>query len=136
MAPSAAHARITVINDDPAFLELMSVLLEEDSGYEVTTLEGVELDSLDPVRQSRPDLLIVDLVMPDEQTGWRFVEAAQSDDQLREIPVIVCSADVASLHRRAAELSAIPRLGVPSKPFDIDQLLGRVRRQLEAAPAR
>lgn len=136
MAPSASRARITVINDDPAFLELMSVLLEEDSGYEVTTFEGVELDSLDPVRQSRPDLLIVDLVMPDEETGWRFLQAAQRDDELREIPVIVCSADVASLRRHADELSAIPRAEMLSKPFDIDQLLGLVRRQLQTAPAR
>lgn len=136
MAPSAPRPRITVINDDPAFLELMAVLLEEDSGYQVTTFEGVELPSLEPVRRSLPDLLIVDLVMPGEETGWRFLEAAQRDEQLRRVPVIVCSADVASLQRRADDLSAIPRLEVLSKPFDIDQLLNLVRQQLEATTAR
>lgn len=136
MAPSAPRPRITVINDDPAFLELMAVLLEEDSGYEVTTFEGVEIPSLEPVRRSRPDLLIVDLVMPGEETGWWFLQAAQRDEELRGVPVIVCSADVASLQRRASDLSAIPRVQVLSKPFDIDQLLDLVRQQLDAAPAR
>ncbi|HEX2221352.1 MAG TPA: response regulator [Candidatus Limnocylindria bacterium] len=122
--------RITVINDDPAFLELMNVLLEEDSGYEVTTFEAVDIPSLEPVRRSRPDLLIVDLVMPAGETGWRFLEGARRDDELRSIPVIVCSADVASLRRRADELAAIPRLRVLPKPFDIDQLLSLVEEQL------
>lgn len=132
MPSGAARRRITVINDDPAFLELMAVLLEEDSGYTVTTFEGIDLPSLEPVRASRPDLLIVDLVMPDGHTGWRFLEAARHDDELRSIPVIVCSADVASLHRHAGELAAIPRLRVLPKPFDIDQLLALVQEQLEA----
>ncbi len=55
-----AVARVTVVNDNPEFLELMRELIE-DERHVVTTIDGDRDDALALVVASRPELLIIDL---------------------------------------------------------------------------
>src|SRR2546423_5366795 len=65
------NPRITVVNDNPEFLELMDALLEQDSGYDVTTIDADTLDDVEPIRTSQPDPLIIDLRWRrNGLTGW------------------------------------------------------------------
>ena len=54
--------RISVVNDNADFLELMSAILDEDAGYEVSVFAG-EDTSIDQLADSKPDLVIVDLLL-------------------------------------------------------------------------
>jgi two-component system, sensor histidine kinase ChiS len=123
---SEGRPRISVVNDNPDFLELMSAILDEDAGYEVTLFDGEET-SISELAASRPDLIIVDLLLGGA-SGWEIVALARAHEQLAEIPVIVCSADVTALRDRADELAGIANLHVLEKPFSVDDVTDLVKR--------
>ncbi|MGI8829801.1 MAG: response regulator [Candidatus Limnocylindria bacterium] len=122
--PSAMRPRISVINDNPEFLELMAAILDEDAGYEVT-LFNEEETAISEIVGSRPDLIVVDLLLGGA-SGWEIVTLSRAHDQLAQVPIIVCSADVASLRDREEELAQIGNVHVLAKPFGIDDLTGMV----------
>lgn len=119
-------ARITVVNDYPAFLEMMDAMLGS-AGHDVTVLDGQEV-SIDDVRNSRPDILIIDVAVKDGgTTGWDVLALARTDAALRSIPVIVCTADVIQTRERRDELDRLGNIRVLEKPFsakELDALLG------------
>lgn len=127
-----ARPRISVVNDNPEFLELMSAILEEDARYDVTLYNGAQ-STFAELRSGRPELLIVDLLMAG-QSGWEIVTLARADEALSEVPIIICTADLAQLGEREAELAAISNVHVLRKPFSIDELTELVDRVL-ADPA-
>ena len=118
--------RISVVNDNRDFLELMSAILDEDAGYDVTLFNGEET-SIGALADSSPDLVIVDLLLGGA-SGWELVTLSRADERLAETPIIVCSADVAALREREDELAQIANLHVLAKPFSIDQVTELVER--------
>jgi CheY-like chemotaxis protein len=118
--------RISVVNDNPEFLELMSVILDEEAGYDVTLFDGEET-SIEEIAASDPDLLIVDLVMGGA-SGWEIVALSRADGRLSDRPILVCSADIASLREKAEELQRIGDVHVLEKPFGVDEITGLVAR--------
>jgi CheY-like chemotaxis protein len=118
--------RISVVNDNRDFLELMSAILDEDAGYDVTLFNGEET-SIGALADSSPDLVIVDLLLGGA-SGWELVTLSRADERLAETPIIVCSADVAALREREDELAQVANLHVLAKPFSIDQVTELVER--------
>ncbi len=116
--------RISVLNDNADFLELMSAILDEDAGYAVSVFSG-EDTSIDQLSESEPDLVIVDLLLGGA-SGWEIVTLARADRRLAGIPIIVCSADVNGLRTRAAELERIGNVHLLPKPFGIDEMTSLV----------
>jgi CheY-like chemotaxis protein len=125
-AGRVAHGRrpkplIVVINDDTPFLELMEDLLEDLEGFEVKTRR--EWDKAhEYVKEVRPDLVVLDLVMGQEERGWKILELLTLDPETHQIPVILCSADVAKL-REAADVLGQHGVRALPKPFDLDDLM-------------
>ena len=131
---SATHRpRISVVNDNPEFLELMAAILAEDAGYEVTLFDG-EQTSIDELAGSRPDLLIVDLLLGGA-SGWEIVALARADGRLTGVPVLICSADVTALRERADELERVGNVHVLRKPFGVDELTDTVSGLLDRKAA-
>ena len=127
--PEAAPARIAVINDDTTFLSLMSDLLESIEGHEVLVCkEGDRAYHF--VKQHQPDLIILDIRMGNQETGWTILEVLTLDPQTRPIPLIVCSAAIVELQAHEALLHKFG-IDVLPKPFDLDVLLEKVRTNLE-----
>lgn len=126
------RARISVVNDNADFLELMSAILEDESGYEVALFSGADGFPLSDLRNSRPQLVIVDLLLGGA-SGWEIVTLARADEALASVPIIICSADVAQLREREEELATIGNVHILSKPFGIDDLTGLVERVLAGA---
>lgn len=118
--------RISVVNDNPDFLELMSAILDEDAGYEVSLFNGEET-TISDLAASSPDLVIVDLLLG-AASGWELVTLSRADERLAETPIVVCSADVTSLRAREDELAQVANLHVLTKPFGIDQVTDLVER--------
>jgi DNA-binding response OmpR family regulator len=121
-----ARPRISVVNDNPEFLELMSAILDDDAGYDVTLFNG-ENTSIAELVASDPDLLIVDLVLGGA-SGWEIVALTRAEHDLAGLPIIICSADVSALRERSEELDRIGNVHILEKPFSLDQITEIVER--------
>lgn len=83
--------RVLVVDDDPEFLKLLARMLHaHDSTLEVVTASSGE-QALDALRSRPPDLMLLDIVMPDID-GWQVMERKGKDDEIADIPVIFVSA--------------------------------------------
>ena len=120
--------RIAVINDDTAYLELMHELLEEIEGYAVTICKEAD-DAYEFVKETQPDLVILDIRVGHEENGWMILNLLTLDPATRPIPVIICSAAIASLHEHEDLLHKYDCDVLP-KPFDLDALLAKVEAAL------
>ncbi len=120
-------ARIAVINDDTAFLQLMLDLLT-DVGYDVTLhKEGAAAHQ--QVRQESPDLIVLDIRLERPDSGWMVLEMIRLDPTTKHIPVIVCSADSQQLQTKQSMLQD-QGCQTLEKPFDLDKLLDLVAEQI------
>ena len=126
--------RISVVNDNAEFLDLMAAILDEDAGYDVSLFKG-EVVEISELAASDPDLIIVDLLLGGA-SGWEIVTLARSDERLADVPIIVCSADVTALRDRESDLERIGNVRVLAKPFAIDEITELVERLIgRALPA-
>jgi DNA-binding response OmpR family regulator len=113
-------ARVLVVEDDPSVRGLLHTLLTGE-GYEVATASD-GLAGLVKASSARPDLMLLDLMMPD-LGGVRVLEELRGDPALADVPVIVVT----------GKLEAVPPLrgllgedNVFVKPFGVAELLARV----------
>jgi CheY-like chemotaxis protein len=112
--PGESLKRVLIIEDDQAIRESIAEVLT-DQGYAVAAAPD-GLEGLREARAQRPNLIMLDLMMP-TMNGWQFREAQKQDPSLADIPVIVISAysDV-----RGPALDEAARF---PKPFDLVTLL-------------
>jgi DNA-binding response OmpR family regulator len=120
-------ARIMVINDTQEILELFRDLLTEE-GYEVS-LYSYGVHAMAEVTQVAPDLIIIDYLIGDEQTGWQMLQKLKMTRPTASIPIIVCTAALHQVKEIEGWLTQ-KRITVVLKPFDVDDLLAAVRRAL------
>ncbi len=112
--------KILVIDDDPIIVKYL-VTLFADNGYETCSASDGAV-ALDIVNAERPDLITLDLEMPQEW-GPRFYRKLVKDETLKKIPVIVIS----GLSGQHAIKDAVAFI---KKPFDPDKLLGIVKKSI------
>ncbi len=124
--------RIAVINDDTAFLGLMTELLT-DEGYDVSTIREAGT-AYEQVKKTLPDALVLDIRIEHPEGGWAVLELIRLDPALTHIPVIVCSADTRALEAGAERLQRHGCRVLP-KPFNVDELLAMLAEILEPPPA-
>jgi CheY-like chemotaxis protein len=118
--------RVTVVNDNPAFLELMRDILE-DERYATTTIDGDLEGALERVVESRPDLVILDLRLgTDELHGWDIAQELRREPSLKGLPMIICSADVLALQALADDLAETKQVRTLPKPFAIAELTAAI----------
>jgi CheY-like chemotaxis protein len=116
-------ARITVVDDYPAFVELMQSILTTLEGHQVSGLDS-EGATLEQLINSQPDIVITDLrVSQDRVRGWSTLIMARTSDELRHIPVIICSADIETIRERADEFRQAGNILTLVKPFAMETLM-------------
>jgi PAS domain S-box-containing protein len=81
--------RVLVVDDEQANLDLLEALLEP-AGFGVIRAGGGQ-EGIDLARSQVPDLILLDLMMPD-LTGFDVVEALRADEATRSIPIMVLTA--------------------------------------------
>jgi CheY-like chemotaxis protein len=126
-ATTLPRRRIMVVDDDRDIRESLRRLLEEE-GFDVQTCpDGLRaLEALRAAGGDRPDLVILDLMMP-VMDGWQFRVRQRADPGLADIPVLAISAGVRA---KAAGVAANAYL---EKPFRAEAFLREVTRVLRAA---
>jgi DNA-binding response OmpR family regulator len=78
--------KLLVIDDDSAVTDLLSLLLKSQ-GFDIVTTNS-SMEGLSLIREIHPDLVILDLMMP-EMDGW---EVCKSVRQFSQVPIIILSA--------------------------------------------
>ena len=121
-----AKKRVLLVDDDPELLESVRIALMM-RGYEVlTACDGAE--ALARVERDRPDLMVLDLVMP-RRSGLTVLDRMRCT-AMRSTPIIMMTATDEERHRDAAKLRGVSVF--LSKPFAIEQLLTEVDTILNA----
>jgi len=122
--------RIMVINDSIEILDLLRDILESE-GFEAVTY-SYALRDLVEVKQVKPDLIILDLLIGSEDFGWQFLQKLHLDPETATLPVVICTAAVSTVRDLEGHLHE-KGVGVVLKPFDIDDLLEEIRATLHRA---
>ena len=114
--------RILLVDDEPDLLELVRVNLHQ-AGYEVETAEDGR-EGLACLRRRRPDLVILDLMLPDV-SGTEICRQIRGEPALADLPVIMLTAKADEVDRIVGlELGADDYV---TKPFSPRELMLRVR---------
>lgn len=128
-ARSDSSHTVLFVEDNPANLRLMQRVFQSRPAIRLVTAMQGGL-GLKLARECRPDLILLDLNLPD-LSGDEFLVHLSSDPDLAGIPVLMVSGDAnPSQIARVLELGAV---GYITKPFDIPHLLRQVDRMLRRA---
>jgi two-component system, OmpR family, response regulator VicR len=118
---------ILCVEDEPEMIDLMRLILGR-RGFEVKgAMGGVE--GLKMVRESVPDLILLDLMMPD-MDGWEVYQQLKADEKTRNIPVIVVTAKAQSIDK-VLGLHIAKVDDYIAKPFSPQELLNSVEKVLQ-----
>ena len=127
MASGSAARRVLVVDDEPDVVELLRTILRgEGFDVEVDT-EG--RSALARLLAAPPDLLILDLMMPDLD-GFELLKLLRMDPAGAEIPVVILSARTG--HQDQIEMLQLGANVYLTKPFSPRELVGVVRELLGA----
>ncbi len=114
--------RILLADDDVAVLETLRMYLDS-SGHEVVATATTGEEALDLARTTKPELVLMDIVMSDGIDG---VEAADTIRSEMAIPTILITGCADESYRERAAQSQ----GYLEKPFDLELLLAEIDRVL------
>ena len=122
------NKRILVIEDEAEMIDLTRIVLERE-GYEVIGAVGGSR-GLELVKKERPDLILLDLMMPDIG-GWEVYRQMKADAELEHIPVIVVTAKAQSIDK-VLGLQVAKVDDYITKPFGPKELLESIKRILNS----
>ena len=125
-SPTGRH--ILAINNDQAVLGLFRALLEEE-GYRVSTQAYIEKD-LKEIERLEPDLIILDYMWAEEDSGWSTLQMLRMSPKLGGIPVVLCTGAVREVEALSGHLLEMG-VRVVLKPFSIYRLLDVITEALE-----
>jgi DNA-binding response OmpR family regulator len=122
--------KVVCVEDDPEIIELIKFILDRKGFEFVGVLGGHE--GLETMRRVKPDLVLLDLMMP-EMDGWEVYKRMKADETLRNIPVIVVTADGQPI-TRVLGLHIAKVDDFITKPFGPQDLVKSIEKVLSAKP--
>jgi two-component system, sensor histidine kinase and response regulator len=128
---SPTRWRVLVVDDIAKNLQVVGTMLRKE-GYEVMPATS-GADALEGVRVQAPDLILLDLMMP-EMDGLEVCRRLKADPTVAGLPIIFLTASNEMEHLvKGFEAGAVDYI---TKPFNAPELLARVRTHLELRQAR
>ncbi len=125
----ALHAPLVLVVEDQEASRKFLVTLLSIGGYRVLEASNGREALAHLFSESRPDVILLDLVMP-VMDGWEFLDEQQKDSLLRTIPTIVVSG-VPSNHLRCLEMPPVRFL---PKPYTVEQLIASIEAECSPGP--
>jgi len=120
-----AKSRVLIVNNQPEVINTFSSILRA-RGYSISTASRGE-DGLEKVKQDRPDVVILDVAMPDID-GYEVCAKLKADKATRSTPVIMMSDNGGS--ESVVKARAAGANDYIVKPFDLFTLLNKIRKFL------
>jgi len=140
--------RILIIDDEPDIVTFLSAVLEENGYSSLSAKDGVE--GLEVIRKERPDLILLDLMMP-KKSGITLFQELRNDPKMSDIPVVVVTgvSEVTGVdfrnfmykrplkdEKKFVETTGLTKYTVPNgyveKPIDPDELIKAIKEALKA----
>jgi two-component system response regulator VicR len=118
---------ILCVEDEPEMIDLIRLILGR-RGFEVIGATG-GVEGLKMVREQQPDLVLLDLMMPD-MDGWEVYQQIKADEKTKGIPVIVVTAKAQSIDK-VLGLHIAKVDDYIAKPFSPQDLLNSVEKVLQ-----
>jgi DNA-binding response OmpR family regulator len=119
--------KIVCIEDEPEMIELVKLILSRQ-GFEVHGALGGK-EGLDIISQLKPDLVLLDLMMP-EMDGWQVFQTLRVNPDTSHIPVIIVTAKAQSIDK-VLGLHIAKVDDYITKPFGPQELLQSVQKVLD-----
>jgi two-component system, OmpR family, phosphate regulon response regulator PhoB len=139
--------KILIVDDEPDVVTFVSAVLEEDGHTSISAKDGVE--GLELLRSEKPDLVLLDLMMP-RKSGIAMFQELRKDPDLSNIPVIVVTgvSEVTGVdfrnfmykqplrdEKKFVETTGLTKYTIPDgyieKPIDPDELIKVVKEVLK-----
>ena len=118
--------KILVVDDEPDVVTYLTTLLE-DAGYSTVSASNGE-EGLEKVRGESPDLVTLDISMP-EKSGVRLYTEIKNDDALKSIPVIVVTGIQGEIEKFLSTRRQVPPPDdFVAKPIDREALVEKVKK--------
>jgi CheY-like chemotaxis protein len=138
--------RILIIDDEPDIVTFLSAVLEENGYSSMSAQDGVE--GLETLRREKPDLVLLDLMMP-KKSGITMFQELRKDPELGQIPVVVVTgvSEVTGVdfrnfmykqplkdEKKFVETTGLTKYTIPDgyveKPIDPDELMKAIKKAL------
>lgn len=119
---------VVCIEDELEMIELVKLILGRHNFQVIGAVGGQQ--GLDKIAEVNPDLVLLDLMMP-EMDGWEVYQKMKASDSMRDIPVIVVTAKAQSIDR-VLGLHIARVDDYITKPFGPQELLESVERVLSS----
>jgi two-component system alkaline phosphatase synthesis response regulator PhoP len=120
--------KILIADDEPNILISLEYLMKRE-GYQVLVARDGQ-EALDAILRERPDLVLLDVMMP-VKTGYEVCQEVRASESVRDTLILMLTAK-----GRETDLAKGLALGANAymtKPFSTKELVGRVREMLEPA---
>jgi DNA-binding response OmpR family regulator len=125
---NATPPRILVVDDESDLVSVLRFGLEAEGFRVIDAGDGEE--GLKKARDERPDLMVLDLMLP-KMDGYKVCRALKFDDRYRAMPIIILSARSGAQDRQLAlDMGADEFV---TKPYDMQDLVRRARTLLKGA---
>lgn len=124
--------KILLADDDAAFREINRIVLESN-GYTVEEADSGE-NALRKLKTERFDLLILDLMMEERDSGFKVAYALRENEELKALPILMltCAPQKTGFNFRFSEDKEWMKVdSYANKPIDPQELLTRVRKLLK-----
>lgn len=135
-----ASQKILLVDDDQAFLEINRMILES-AGYEVDEASSVP-DALEHIRRQSYDMLILDLIMEEMDSGFTVAYAVRQDERTRSWPILLLTSAqertgfTFRLDKDQEWMKVDDLAAKPLKPAEllerVERLLGKARKDDDA----
>lgn len=122
-------SRILIVDDDPAIVEAVTMVLHAKNHEVIQAHGGVE--GLEKARKEKPDAIILDVMMPDKD-GYAVCKELKADPRYKNIPILLLTAVVSHIptttytHRMGMETEADDYVDKPVEPVELLRLVERL----------
>ncbi|MFQ5835899.1 MAG: response regulator [bacterium] len=126
-------AEILIIDDDPDIVEALKITLESKSYQVRSAFDGEE--GLKEVKKKKPELIILDLLLPKED-GATLCRELKGSPEYSDIPILVLTALSEKMNAKVLSEpgeAPLPADAYVDKPIQPNELLSRVKHLLEKA---
>lgn len=118
--------KVLLVDDEKSFTNLLKLNLEQTGNYDVSVVNWGE-DALKNAREFRPDIMLLDIIMP-RMPGGNVVAEFEADPEMKNVPIVFLTAAVqrSRLEEMDGIISGRPCL---AKPASLDEIVAMIEKQ-------